>query len=163
MRACCMISNSTAIAEVMSRIDHKFDLMSPWLQTRLPFCPRSPLTMSMCYGQADLVVLRNKTAYKDTSFILIESNSWALSKYFAAASCEEPHWSRPVLGCMKEVIPTGLGCLERNSHVVLAVGALHIAICFLIPGIKGADEVQVRQACVRSPLRRRRYRDLSLI
>merc|ERR1711869_139839 len=27
MRACCMISNSTAIAEVMSRIDHKFDLM----------------------------------------------------------------------------------------------------------------------------------------
>merc|ERR1711904_389519 len=26
MRACCMISNSTAIAEVMSRIDHKFDL-----------------------------------------------------------------------------------------------------------------------------------------
>ncbi|CAK9015177.1 Tubulin alpha chain [Durusdinium trenchii] len=28
MRACCMISNSTAIAEVFSRIDHKFDLMS---------------------------------------------------------------------------------------------------------------------------------------
>merc|ERR1711924_396431 len=27
MRACCMISNSTAIAEVMSRIDHNFDLM----------------------------------------------------------------------------------------------------------------------------------------
>merc|ERR1711869_128851 len=27
VRACCMISNSTAIAEVMSRIDHKFDLM----------------------------------------------------------------------------------------------------------------------------------------
>merc|ERR1712182_45080 len=27
MRACCMISDSTAIAEVMSRIDHKFDLM----------------------------------------------------------------------------------------------------------------------------------------
>nr|ABV72559.1 tubulin alpha chain [Heterocapsa rotundata] len=27
MRACCMISNSTAIAEVMGRIDHKFDLM----------------------------------------------------------------------------------------------------------------------------------------
>merc|ERR1712057_86380 len=27
MRACCMISHSTAIAEVMSRIDHKFDLM----------------------------------------------------------------------------------------------------------------------------------------
>merc|ERR1711924_593830 len=27
MRAVCMISNSTAIAEVMSRIDHKFDLM----------------------------------------------------------------------------------------------------------------------------------------
>ncbi|CAE7342090.1 unnamed protein product [Symbiodinium sp. CCMP2456] len=27
MRACCMISNSTAIAEVFSRIDHKFDLM----------------------------------------------------------------------------------------------------------------------------------------
>jgi len=26
MRACCMISNSTAIAEVFSRIDHKFDL-----------------------------------------------------------------------------------------------------------------------------------------
>merc|ERR1711924_401486 len=26
-RAVCMISNSTAIAEVMSRIDHKFDLM----------------------------------------------------------------------------------------------------------------------------------------
>merc|ERR1712019_314925 len=25
--ACCMISNSTAIAEVFSRIDHKFDLM----------------------------------------------------------------------------------------------------------------------------------------
>merc|ERR1712085_41009 len=28
MRAVCMISNSTAIAEVFSRIDHKFDLMS---------------------------------------------------------------------------------------------------------------------------------------
>merc|ERR1719230_1077193 len=27
MRACCMISNSTAIAEVFSRIDHKFDFM----------------------------------------------------------------------------------------------------------------------------------------
>merc|ERR1719410_294393 len=27
MRACCMISNSTAIAEGFSRIDHKFDLM----------------------------------------------------------------------------------------------------------------------------------------
>jgi len=27
MRACCMISNSTAIAEVFSRIDHKFDLL----------------------------------------------------------------------------------------------------------------------------------------
>merc|ERR1719375_1516439 len=27
MRACCMISNSTAIAELYSRIDHKFDLM----------------------------------------------------------------------------------------------------------------------------------------
>merc|ERR1712187_261591 len=27
MRACCMISNSTAIAEVFSRIAHKFDLM----------------------------------------------------------------------------------------------------------------------------------------
>merc|ERR1712125_88426 len=27
MRACCMISNPTAIAEVFSRIDHKFDLM----------------------------------------------------------------------------------------------------------------------------------------
>jgi hypothetical protein len=27
MRACCMVSNSTAIAEVFSRIDHKFDLM----------------------------------------------------------------------------------------------------------------------------------------
>merc|ERR1712129_415916 len=27
MRACSMISNSTAIAEVFSRIDHKFDLM----------------------------------------------------------------------------------------------------------------------------------------
>ena len=27
MRACCMISNSTAIAEVFSRIDRKFDLM----------------------------------------------------------------------------------------------------------------------------------------
>jgi len=27
MRACCMISNSTAIAEVFSRLDHKFDLM----------------------------------------------------------------------------------------------------------------------------------------
>ena len=26
-RACCMISNTTAIAEVFSRIDHKFDLM----------------------------------------------------------------------------------------------------------------------------------------
>jgi tubulin alpha len=26
-RAVCMISNSTAIAEVFSRIDHKFDLM----------------------------------------------------------------------------------------------------------------------------------------
>eukprot|EP00438_Fugacium_kawagutii_P001587 Skav221829 [mRNA] locus=scaffold885:255567:286432:+ [translate_table: standard] len=32
MRACCMISNSTAIAEVFSRIDHKFDLM------QLSFC-----------------------------------------------------------------------------------------------------------------------------
>ena len=27
MRAVCMISNSTAIAEVFSRVDHKFDLM----------------------------------------------------------------------------------------------------------------------------------------
>ena len=27
MRAVCMISNSTAIAEVVSRVDHKFDLM----------------------------------------------------------------------------------------------------------------------------------------
>merc|ERR1711918_57293 len=27
MRVVCMISNSTAIAEVFSRIDHKFDLM----------------------------------------------------------------------------------------------------------------------------------------
>jgi hypothetical protein len=27
MRACCMVSNSTAIAEVLSRINHKFDLM----------------------------------------------------------------------------------------------------------------------------------------
>merc|ERR1712107_208035 len=27
MRAVCMISNSTAIADVFSRIDHKFDLM----------------------------------------------------------------------------------------------------------------------------------------
>jgi len=27
MRAVCMISNSTAIAEVFSRLDHKFDLM----------------------------------------------------------------------------------------------------------------------------------------
>ena len=27
MRAVCMISNSTAVAEVFSRIDHKFDLM----------------------------------------------------------------------------------------------------------------------------------------
>ena len=28
MWACCMVSNSTAIAEVFSRIDHKFDLYS---------------------------------------------------------------------------------------------------------------------------------------
>merc|ERR1712072_1530482 len=27
MRAVCMVSNTTAIAEVFSRIDHKFDLM----------------------------------------------------------------------------------------------------------------------------------------
>ena len=27
IRAVCMISNSTAIAEVFSRVDHKFDLM----------------------------------------------------------------------------------------------------------------------------------------
>jgi tubulin alpha len=27
MRAVCMISNSTAIAEVFARLDHKFDLM----------------------------------------------------------------------------------------------------------------------------------------
>lgn len=27
MRACCMISNTTSIAEVFARIDHKFDLM----------------------------------------------------------------------------------------------------------------------------------------
>jgi len=27
MRALCMISNSTAIAEVFSRLDHKFDLI----------------------------------------------------------------------------------------------------------------------------------------
>jgi tubulin alpha len=27
LRACCMLSNTTAIAEVFSRIDHKFDLM----------------------------------------------------------------------------------------------------------------------------------------
>ncbi|CAL1145277.1 unnamed protein product, partial [Cladocopium goreaui] len=36
MRACCMISNSTAIAEVFSRIDHKFDLMQPE-----PFLPET--------------------------------------------------------------------------------------------------------------------------
>jgi len=34
MRACCMISNSTAIAEVFSRIDHKFDLM----YSKRPLC-----------------------------------------------------------------------------------------------------------------------------
>ena len=39
MRACCMISNSTAIAEVMSRIDHKFDLMS----RRAAACGRAEL------------------------------------------------------------------------------------------------------------------------
>lgn len=27
MRACCMISNSTAIGQVFSRLDHKFDLL----------------------------------------------------------------------------------------------------------------------------------------
>ena len=27
MRAICMVSNSTAIAEVLARLDHKFDLM----------------------------------------------------------------------------------------------------------------------------------------
>ena len=27
MRACCMVANSTAVAEALSRIDHKFDLM----------------------------------------------------------------------------------------------------------------------------------------
>ena len=27
MRACAMIANSTAVAEALSRIDHKFDLM----------------------------------------------------------------------------------------------------------------------------------------
>ncbi len=27
MRAVCMVSNSTAIAEVLARLDHKFDLM----------------------------------------------------------------------------------------------------------------------------------------
>merc|ERR1711924_473063 len=27
MRACCMVANSTAVAECLSRIDHKFDLM----------------------------------------------------------------------------------------------------------------------------------------
>ena len=27
MRACCMISNTTAIAEVFARLNHKFDLM----------------------------------------------------------------------------------------------------------------------------------------
>ena len=35
-RAVCMISNSTAIAEVFSRLDHKFDLMC--VLTRLPVC-----------------------------------------------------------------------------------------------------------------------------
>ena len=27
MRACCMVANSTAVAEMFSRVDHKFDLM----------------------------------------------------------------------------------------------------------------------------------------
>merc|ERR1712156_482548 len=27
MRACCMVANTTAVAEALSRIDHKFDLM----------------------------------------------------------------------------------------------------------------------------------------
>ncbi|CAE7376039.1 unnamed protein product [Symbiodinium natans] len=37
MRACCMISNSTAIAEVFSRIDHKFDLMYSQLALKRAF------------------------------------------------------------------------------------------------------------------------------
>jgi hypothetical protein len=45
-RAVCMISNSTAIAEVFSRIDHKFDLMyakvienNTQQHTRTPYRP----------------------------------------------------------------------------------------------------------------------------
>merc|ERR1712154_399085 len=29
MRACCMVANTTAVAEALSRIDHKFDLTTP--------------------------------------------------------------------------------------------------------------------------------------
>ena len=50
MRACCMISNSTAIAEVFSRIDHKFDLMySKPLATHLDeFTPIRSCYISLC-------------------------------------------------------------------------------------------------------------------
>jgi len=38
MRAVCMISNSTAVAEVFSRIDHKFDLMpQPYVDVTAKF------------------------------------------------------------------------------------------------------------------------------
>jgi hypothetical protein len=42
-RACCMISNSTAIAEVFSRVDHKFDLVcGAACNFRVPACSTHP-------------------------------------------------------------------------------------------------------------------------
>ena len=47
MRACCMISNSTAIAEVFSRIDHKFDLMCFGFRVD----PRNPWNLWHMFGE----------------------------------------------------------------------------------------------------------------
>ena len=52
-RAVCMISNSTAIAEVFSRLDHKFDLMYAkrafvhWCVSPPGPCPRRTLVTSL--------------------------------------------------------------------------------------------------------------------
>ena len=48
-RAVCMISNSTAIAEVFSRLDHKFDLMYA-KRAFVHWCAAWPLDMaSACH------------------------------------------------------------------------------------------------------------------
>ena len=66
MRACCMISNSTAIAEVFSCIDHKFDLMrfgfrvaceicfETGFESHAQMCPICSLTSSLSAVCSDM-------------------------------------------------------------------------------------------------------------